>query len=133
MTIYFFKIHVSKWLGELDIRYSENVAFMGRSGYPRIFDFLIPKSSEKPARIIKVIDNIYDSRNSVDATILPWVDTMDTRPPNCKGYAFINDNGYESSSFKNDIIKALDNYGIKPVLWEMRDKGSWLREELLEF
>ncbi len=107
---------VRNWLDLSDIRYSEQISFIGRSGYARKFDFLISKSSEAPERIIKTINN--PMRNSADSIIMDWVDTKQQRPDNSKAYAFINDNGSVSSN----ILDALNSYEIKPIMWRNRDQ-----------
>ena len=113
---------VQGWLDDSDIRYSENVSFIGHSGYARKFDFVIPKSSRAPERIIKTINN--PVRNSADSIIVDWVDTQEIRSANSRAYAFINDNERDVSG---NVLEALDSYEINPILWSKR--GSF-KEEL---
>jgi hypothetical protein len=108
---------VRTWLDLSDIRYSEQVSFIGQSTFARKFDFLIPKSPKAPERIIKAINN--PIRNSADSIIMDWIDTKDTRPAASKAYAFINDKERDVSS---GIIEALNSYEIKPVLWGKREQ-----------
>ncbi len=110
---------VRGWLDISQIRYSTHISFIGKSGYPRKFDFLITKSFESPERIIKTINN--PTRNSVDSIIVDWVDTKDVRPEDSKAYAFINDSGRDISS---NALDALKNYEIKPVLWSDRERSK---------
>lgn len=107
---------VRNWLNIRNIRYSENISFMGRSGYARKFDFLITKSLEAPERVIKTINN--PVRNAADSIIIDWIDTKDTRPENSKAYALINDIGRNVSS---NILDALNNYNITGTLWSARE------------
>lgn len=107
---------VRDWLNLSNIRYSEHISFIGRSGYARKFDFLITKSSKAPERIIKTINN--PIRNSADSIIVDWVDTKEIRLENFKAYAFINDHERNVSS---NVLDALNNYDITPVLWSHRD------------
>jgi hypothetical protein len=107
---------VRNWLNIHNIRYSENISFMGRSGYARKFDFLITKSLEAPERVIKTINN--PVRNAADSIIIDWIDTKDTRPENSKAYALINDIGRNVSS---NILDALNNYNITGTLWSARE------------
>ena len=69
---------VREWLDVAEVRYSENVSFIGRSGFARRFDFLIPKSRQAPERIIKTINN--PVRHAADSIIMDWVDTKEFRP-----------------------------------------------------
>ena len=108
---------VRNWLDISDIRYSEQISFIGRSGYARKFDFLISKSSRAPERIIKTINN--PVRNSADSIIVDWVDTKEARPENSKAYAFINDNDRNVSG---NVLDALNSYEIKPILWSAREQ-----------
>jgi len=114
---------VRDWLNLSDIRYSEHISFIGHSGYARKFDFLITKSSKAPERIIKTINN--PVRNSADSVIVDWVDTKEVRLENSKAYAFIND--YERNVSSN-VLDALNNYDIKPVLWSHRED---IKQELV--
>ncbi|MAQ71812.1 MAG: hypothetical protein CL565_06425 [Alphaproteobacteria bacterium] len=108
---------VRGWLDTNDIRYSEQISFIGRSGYARKFDFLISKSSKAPERILKTINN--PVRNSADSIIVDWIDTKEIRPTNSKAYAVVNDNDRNVSS---NVLDALNSYDIKPILWSEREK-----------
>lgn len=113
---------VRSWLDISNIRYSEQISFIGKSGFARKFDFLISKSASAPERIIKTINN--PVKNSADAIIMDWLDTRDQRPENSKAYAFVNDNDRNVSS---SVTDALLNYDIKPILWSSREQ---VRQEL---
>ncbi|WP_373088154.1 DUF1829 domain-containing protein [Sneathiella sp.] len=115
ITSLFFE-DVRKWLDISEIRYSEQVSFIGHSGYARKFDFLISKSTSAYERMIKTINN--PNRHSADSIIVDWVDTRDIRPEKSKAYALIND---QSRNVSSSIIEALDSYDIKPVLWSERE------------
>lgn len=108
---------VRSWLDQSDVRYSEGVSFVGRSGFARRFDFLIPKSRLAPERVIKAINN--PMRNAADSVIMDWLDTREVRPDQLKLYAFVNDNEREVSGA---VIEALSNYEIVPVLWSQRSE-----------
>ena len=113
---------VRTWLDSSNIRYSEHISFIGKSGFARKFDFLITKSATAPERIIKTINN--PVRNSADAIIMDWLDTREQRAENSKAYAFVNDNDRTVSSSVTDALKS---YDIKPVLWSARQE---VRQEL---
>ena len=109
---------VRNWLNASDIRYSEGVSFIGKSGFTRKFDFVIPKSRSAPERIIKTINN--PVKNSADSIIMDWLDTREQRPDKSLAYAFINDNERQVSS---GVTEALEQYEIKPVTWTKRDNA----------
>lgn len=106
---------VRSWLDLSDVRYSEGVSFVGRSGFARRFDFLIPKSKQAPERVIKAINN--PVKSATDSVIIDWLDTREVRPDQLQLYAFVNDNEREVSGA---VIDALSNYEIVPVLWSNR-------------
>lgn len=106
---------VRSWLDLSEIRYSEGVSFVGRSGFARRFDFLIPKSRQAPERVIKAINN--PVKSAADSVIMDWLDTREVRPDELKLYAFVNDNDREVSG---GVLDALSNYEIVPVLWSQR-------------
>ncbi len=106
---------VRAWLDQGDVRYSEGVSFMGRSGFARRFDFLIPKSRQAPERVIKAINN--PVKGAADSVIMDWLDTREVRPEDSRLYAVVNDNEREVSS---TVVEALTSYEITPVLWSHR-------------
>ena len=108
---------VQSWLDKSDIRYYERVTFIGNSGYPRHFDFLINKSRNAPERILQTVN--HPGRNKADNIIFEWLDTKGVRPANAKAYAIVNDN---EEKVPNTFIDALRSYEIKPILWSNRDE-----------
>jgi len=52
-----FSEEVEKFLLEKDIRYSDNISFIGKSGFTHNYDFVIPKYRNTPERMIKAINN----------------------------------------------------------------------------
>lgn len=110
---------VKNWLDLSEIRYTERVTFVGKSGYSRLFDFVVPKSKKAPERIIKTINN--PKKSSADSIVLDWLDTRETRANNSKAYAFINDYDREVS---NSVIDALTSYDINPVLWTKKENAK---------
>ncbi len=108
---------VKNWFDVSDIRYSERVSFMGHSGYPRMFDFLISKSKNAPERIIKTVNN--PRKASADNIILEWLDTKEIRPENSKAYTIINN---REKTVSSSIIEALQNYDITPIKFNEIDR-----------
>ena len=105
---------VALWLDAHDIRYTPNVKFTGISGYDYVFDFVIPKSRHQPERIVQAVNK--PTRQAAQSLILEWTETRQVRPPAAKAYALLNDQEPVSS----DVIDALNNYEIRPVLWQTR-------------
>lgn len=113
---------VTNWLDSNDIRYTPGVKITGKSGYDHYFNFIIPKSREKPERMIRVINR--PNRDSATRTITAWTDTKDVRKIDSTLYAFLND---VLSEIPETFIEALKAYQIRPARWSEREK---VKEEL---
>lgn len=107
---------VESWLESTDVRYSPKVKLTGKSGFDHIFEFLIPKSKDKPERLLKTMNR--PDRDTVQAMIMSWVDTRETRPPNAKAIALLND---QETHVSEPVKEALQSYQIEPLLWSERD------------
>ena len=113
---------VVAWLDLYDIRYTSRVKFTGKTGYDHLFDFVIPKSRQKPERIIQTINR--PSRDTAQAVAFAWIDTREVRPPESKALALINDLEQPVSAA---VVDALRNYEVTPMAWSDREA---FREEL---
>lgn len=106
---------VQMWLELSDIRFLERVPFIGKSGYTRHYDFVIPKSRTAPERMIQTVNN--PNKQKVDELAFSWLDTREARSDDAKAYAFVNDNEKPvPESFKD----ALNSYDITTVPWSQR-------------
>jgi hypothetical protein len=108
---------VTAWLELYEIRYTQNIKFTGASGYDHLFDFVIPKSRQQPERILKAINR--PSRDTAEALVWAWVDTRETRSPESRAYALLNDTERDLAS---NVLDAFYNYEIRPVLWSRREQ-----------
>ena len=106
---------VRRWLDENRIRYAPNVRLAGLSGYDHQFEFIIPHSSSKPERLMKLLN--IPNKNTAEAAIFSCVDVQATRPIETATYAMIND----SQQMPGDVIEALNRYTIKPILWSRKE------------
>jgi hypothetical protein len=109
---------VTQWLDLADIRYTPKVKFTGKSGYDHMFDFVIPRSRQQPERIIQAISN--PKKDSAEALVFKWLDTKETRAPESRLYAFLNDS---TSVVSPSVVDALRNYDLEPVLWSQREQA----------
>ena len=107
---------VTQWLDLAEIRYTPKVKFTGKSGYDYMFDFVIPRSRQHPERIIQAISN--PNKDSAKALVFNWLDTKETRAPESRLYAFLNDS---SSAVSPSVVDAMRNYDLKPVPWSQRE------------
>lgn len=107
---------VRHYLDDIDVRYSENVSFVGKSSLVTNYDFLISKSRKAPERMIKVVNNLtYDYVKSI---LFSWEDIKFTRNQDTKLYTFIND---QSKKPSNEVFTAFEKSDIKPILWSQKD------------
>ncbi len=113
---------VVAWLDLSDIRYTPKVSFTGKSGYPHLFDFVIPRSKAQPERILRAISR--PSRDTAQAMAFSWIDTKEVRPPESRAYAVLNDSEHPISE---SVLDAMRNYDVRPVLWSGREQ---VRQEL---
>jgi hypothetical protein len=108
---------VTAWLDLSDIRYTPKVKFSGKSGYDHLFDFVIPKSKKKPERILQAINR--PSKDTAQSMAFSWVDTREVRAEDAMAYAVLNDS---ERMVPSNVIEALHNYGVTPVLWSKKDQ-----------
>ena len=106
---------VVTWLDANEIRYTPGAKFTGISGYDHLFNFVIPKSRKQPERILQAINR--PTRESTLSFINAWTDTRQTRPPESKAYAMLND---IEQPVSGSVTDALRNYQIRPVPWSDR-------------
>jgi len=107
---------VVAWLDLHDVRYTTNVKFSGKSGFDHRFDFVIPKSRRQPERVLQAINR--PRRDAAQAIAFSWIDTKETRPAESRAIALLNDS---EQSVSGDILDALRNYDVRPVLWSQRE------------
>jgi len=107
---------VVTWLDSTDIRYVPNVKCTGKSGYEHHFDFVIPKSKKLPERFLQTISQ--PSRDQAQAIAFKWIDTKDSRAPESRAYALLND---QENTIPSGVVDALRSYDMEPILWSQRD------------
>ncbi len=98
-----------------EIRCTPSVKFTGISGHDHLFHFVVPKSRKQPERIVQAINR--PTRETTQTFIHAWTDTRQTRPPDSKAYAMLNDT---ERPISGDVIDALRNYQIGTVPWAER-------------
>lgn len=113
---------VASWLDNEDIRYTPGVKFTGKSNFDHLFNFVIPKSSQQPERILQVMNR--PDRNTAQAMAFAWHDTQKVRSSNSKAYAVLNDT---EQPVLSSVLDALNNYGVTSVHWSRREE---IQEEL---
>ncbi len=107
---------VVSWLEKQEVRFTENVSFQGKSGFPHHFEIVIPKSRSAPERIVEAIN--HPTRQSAELFAFRWYDTRETRPTEAMAYALLNNS---ERPVPSAVLEALRTYEIKPVLWTERE------------
>lgn len=113
----FFWEDVRDYLDEQEVRYSPRVKLSGKSGFDHAIDFLIPKSSIRPERLVQAINA--PSKNTIGAYLFALGDTRDGRREDSEACAFLND---RDRKIGGDVIEALEAYEVAPVLWSSREE-----------
>ena len=118
MAVSLFLEDVESWLDESKVRYTPNVKFTGASGYDHLFQFVIPKSTEQPERILRPINR--PNRDRAQSMAFSWIDTKDVRPSESRAYAILNDS---DSAVSVSVLDAMRNYEVQPILWSERERA----------
>jgi regulatory protein YycH of two-component signal transduction system YycFG len=112
---------VQEYLDKNDIRSSARVRFSGKSGFDQEVDFLIPKSSAKPERMLKVVTS--PNRNTITSALFALSDIVKLRKEEIQAFTILNDNHKELSK---NYSEAFQQYEITPLLWS--DRTSFIQE-----
>lgn len=123
-TVYsLFKEDVEMLFKSYGLVYSKDIKLIGKSGFDQNIDFLIPRSTNKPERLIRTINN--PKKDNVMATIFAFNDIAAIREEVTSPYVIYNDT--TDSLISQDSLEALSHYSIKTIPWSQREK---CKEEL---
>ena len=100
---------VASWLDVSSVRYTPKVKFSGESGYDHLFEFVIPKSSEQPERMVQAIN--HPNRQTATSVAFACFDTRSARPADSRTYAILND---AEVSVPATVVEALEKYEVSP-------------------
>lgn len=103
-----------------DIYCTENVQFVGKSGFYHNYDFVMQRSKNRPERLCIAINN--PSKATIGNALFSWNDTKSTRKPDSQLIVLLND----SNNFNQNITSALANYNVNSILWSNRDDKKTL-------
>lgn len=107
---------VKQWFDTIDVRYNERIPFIGKSGYSRTFDFVIPRSKNAPERLIKTLNN--PNKQNADSIIFDWLDIESARPEGSKPFVLINN---EEKNISSLILDSFENYNINAIPWSEKE------------
>lgn len=103
-----------------DIFCSEDVQFIGKSGFYHNYDFLIQRSKNKPERLCLAINN--PSKTTIGNAIFSWNDTKSTRKKDSRLIVLLNDTNFVNQN----ITEALLNYDVNSIFWSKRYENTAL-------
>ncbi|MHB8652571.1 MAG: DUF1828 domain-containing protein [Terriglobia bacterium] len=117
----FFFEDVRAFLDSHDVRYTARVKLAGKSGYDHGVDFLIPKSRQRPERILQAI--AAPKRDNIFTYLWTLSDTREARAGGSaqegEAYAFLND---QEQPIGGDVMEALHAYRVIPAVWSEREQ-----------
>ena len=114
----FFLDDVQEFFEEKEIYYTDNVQFMGASGFSHNYDFLIQRSKNMPERFCQTLNN--PNKSAAGNILFAWGDTRDARRNESQLIVILNDQNNTSRG----IQEAFMNYDAKVILWSERNKDS---------
>ena len=114
----FFLDDIQEFFLEKEIYYTDNVQFMGLSGFSHNYDFLIQRSKTKPERLCQAVNN--PNKSTMGNILFAWNDTKPARKNGSQLIVILND--------QNNIAKGVEdaffNYEAKVIRWSERNKES---------
>ncbi len=114
----FFLDDIQEFFLEKEIYYTDNVQFMGLSGFSHNYDFLIQRSKTKPERLCQAVNN--PNKSTMGNILFAWNDTKPARKNESQLIVILND--------QNNIAKGVEdafvNYEAKVIRWSERNKES---------
>ena len=99
-----------------EIFYTENVNFIGKSGFFYSYDYLIQRTKDKPERLCKAINN--PNKQNFQSTMFMWNDTKETRSDESQLIVFLNDENRIDPS----IIEGFKNYNVNTIPWSKKEE-----------
>ncbi|MFR2204080.1 MAG: DUF1829 domain-containing protein [Christensenellaceae bacterium] len=114
----FFLDDIQDFFLEKEIYYTDNVQFMGLSGFSHNYDFLIQRSKTKPERLCQAVNN--PNKSAVGNILFAWHDTKPTRKNESQLIVILND----KNNMARGVEDAFSNYEAKVIRWSERDKES---------
>ena len=114
----FFLDDIQDFFLEKEIYYTDNVQFMGVSGFSHNYDFLIQRSKTKPERLCQAVNN--PNKSAMGNILFAWNDTKPARKNESQLIVILND----QNNIARGIEDAFQNYDAKVIRWSERDKES---------
>lgn len=117
----FFKEDVELFFLSKEILFTKDIKLTGKSGFDHTLDFIIPKSSKKDERIIKIMNKA--NRSNIESSIFAFSDLQGTRE-NAKNIVMYNDLAMKPAV---ENLEALEKYEVFSIPWTDRNSQSSLQ------
>lgn len=114
----FFLDDIQEFFMKKEIYYTDNVQFMGVSGFSHNYDFLIQRSKSKPERLCQAVNN--PNRSTMGNILFAWNDTKPARKNESQLIVILND----QNNMAKGIEEAFLNYEAKVIRWSERNQDS---------
>ena len=112
-----FKEDVALFLEAHSIPAFSDFKLSGKSGFDHKFDFGLPKTIEKPQRILQAVNNL--TKDNATSLAFAVADIRAIRTDPLEALAIINDTVRAPNE---EYISALRAYEVQPLLWSHREK-----------
>lgn len=113
-----FKEDVALFLESHRIAAFSDFKLSGKSGFDHKFDFGLPKTTQKPQRVLQSINNL--TRENATSLAFMVGDVRMLRPEPLGAFAIINDTTRPPNQ---EHLSALKVYEVVPLLWSHRDEA----------
>ncbi len=100
------------------VQFSSDASFIGKTGNPNSFNFLVGKSKKKKEQAIQMVNN--PSTTAYTSPLLSIIDVRELRP-DTEFYVLANN---ETNTISDKFLAAFSNYNIVVLLWS--EKMEWL-------
>lgn len=112
----FFLDDIQEFFDTRDIFYSDNVQFIGTSGFSHNYDFLLQRTRTKPERLCQAVNN--PNKSNMSNILFAWTDTKPSRKKDSQLIVILND----QSKIAQNVEDAFLNYDAKIIRWSERDR-----------
>jgi len=109
---------IQEFFQQRDVFYSDNVQFVGKSGFSHNYDFLMQRTKTMPERLCQAVNN--PNKSSMGNILFAWNDTKPSRKNDSQLIVLLND----KNSIAKGIEDAFSNYDVKAVRWSELEKNE---------
>jgi len=112
-----FKEDVESFFQRKEIFYTKDIKLTGKSGFDHNIDFIIPRSKNKPERVVQTMNN--PQKEHIKATIFTFGDIQETRQQDTSNFVIYND---IENNVPEESLNALRSYDIKTLSWSKKEE-----------